>query len=254
MCIDMRNGNFSRYYNTYSIIHSMNPLCKLLALLIFVIMVMICSNIRVICGLSLILIYIVVISNIPLKKYLEPLWRMKVLFFFIFFINFLFGVSFYSSFVMICRVCLVVMYSSVLLYTTTTNEIALGVASLIRPFSFLGFSVSRVSMAIALALNFIPSLFLISNKIIKSQAGRGFNYRSSSFKNKLLGIKSVFIPMFILAIKRADCVSDAMELKQFSFNRERSTINVLTWHINDIYMIFCHILVLIFVLVKEVVL
>ena len=32
----MRNGNFSRYYNTYSIIHSMNPLCKLLALLIFV--------------------------------------------------------------------------------------------------------------------------------------------------------------------------------------------------------------------------
>ena len=250
----MRNGNFSRYYNTASIIHFINPLCKVLALLIFVIMVMMCSSIRVICGLSSILLFIIVISNVPFKNYLCPLWSMKILFFFVFFINLLFGLGVYNSFVMICRVCLVVMYSSVLLYTTTTNELALGISSLIRPFSFLGFSVSRVSMAIALALNFVPSLFSISNKIIKSQTSRGFNYKSSSFKDKILGIKSVFIPMFVLALKRADNVSDAMELKQFSFNRERSTINVLTWHINDIYMIFCHILVLIFVLVKEVVL
>lgn len=246
----MRNGSFSRYYNTSSLIHSMNPLCKVLGLLIFVVMVMVCSNIRVICGLSLILIYIIVISNVPFRNYYTPLWSIKILFIFIFLISLFFGLGLYNSFVMICRVCLVVMYFSVLLYTTTTNELFLGISSLIRPFSFLGFSVSRVSMVVVLAFNFIPSLFVISNKVTKSQLSRGFNYRSVSFKDRVLCIRSFFIPLFVLAIKRANSV---MELKRYSFNRDISSINGLRWHVNDIYMIVCHLLVLTFVLIKEVI-
>ena len=68
----MRNGSFSRYYNTDSFIHSMNPLCKVLGLLIFVLMTMLASNIRVICGLFLILLFIIVISDVPLKNYIKP--------------------------------------------------------------------------------------------------------------------------------------------------------------------------------------
>ena len=249
----MRSGSFSRYYNTSSIIHSMNPLCKVLGLLIFVLMVMLCSNIRVICGLSLILFYIMFFSNISFKNYFKSIWSMKVLFIFIFLINLVFGVSIYESFIMISRVCLVVMYSSVLLYTTTTNELAFGFSFLFKPFAVFGFPVYKISMAIALSLNFVPSLFLESNKIIKAQTSRGFNYSSSSFKDKILGIKSVVIPMFVLAFRRADSVSEMMELRQFSFSNNRSNIKNFNWYFSDVYMIVCHLLILVFVLIKEVV-
>ena len=194
------------------------------------------------------------LSQIPLKKYLLSIYGMKFLFLVIFVINLLFGVSVYNSLIMVCRICLVVMYSSLLLYTTTTNELALGFSSLLRPLGFLGFPVSKVSMAIALSLNFVPVLFMESGKIIKSQASRGFNFKSGSFKDRIVGLKSVVIPMFVLSMKRADSVSDAMEVKQFCFNSNRSSIKGVRWHISDFYMIGCHLLVLVFVLIKEVVL
>lgn len=254
MCIDMRNGSFSRYYNTNSIVHMINPLCKILAMLIFVVMSMVGSCVRVMCGLSIILFFLMVLSLVPLKKYLSSVYSMKFLLLVIFFINILFGVSIYNSFIMLCRVCLVLMYFSLLLYTTTTNELALGFSSLLRPLGIFGFPVSKVSMAIALSLNFIPILFMESGKIIKSQTSRGFNYRDGSFKDRINGFKSVVIPMFVLSMKRADSISDAMEVKQFSFNSNRSSIKGVRWHLSDFYMIGCHLLVLVFVLIKEVVL
>ena len=250
----MRNGSFSRYYNTNSVIHMINPLCKILALLIFVVMSMVGSCVRVMCGLSIILLFIMILSNVPLKKYILSIYSMKVLFIVIFIINILFGVSVYNSFIMICRVCLVVLYSSVLLYTTTTNELALGFSALFRPLGYFGFPVSKVSMAIALSLNFVPILFMESSKIIKSQTSRGFNYKNGSFKDRIVGLKSVVIPMFVLSMRRADSVSDAMEVKQFSFDSNRSSIKGIRWHLGDFYMIGCHLLVLVFVLIKEVVL
>ena len=250
----MRNGSFSRYYNTNSIVHMINPLCKILAMLIFVVMSMVGSCVRVMCGLSIILFFLMVLSLVPLKKYLSSVYSMKFLLLVIFFINILFGVSIYNSFIMLCRVCLVLMYFSLLLYTTTTNELALGFSSLLRPLGIFGFPVSKVSMAIALSLNFIPILFMESGKIIKSQTSRGFNYRDGSFKDRINGFKSVVIPMFVLSMKRADSISDAMEVKQFSFNSNRSSIKGVRWHLSDFYMIGCHLLVLVFVLIKEVVL
>lgn len=250
----MRNGSFSRYYNTNSIIHMINPLCKILAMFIFVVMTMVGSCVRVMCGLSIILLFLMVLSCVPIKKYLLSIYGMKFLFLIVFIINLIFGVSVYNSFIMICRICLVVMYSSLLLYTTTTNELASGFSSFLRPLAVFGFPVSKVSMAIALSLNFVPILFMESGKIIKSQTSRGFNYKSGSFRDRIVGLRSVIIPMFVLSMRRADSISDAMEVKQFSFNSNRSSIKSVRWHISDFYMISCHLLVLIFVLIKEVVL
>lgn len=250
----MLNGDFSKYYNTHSKIHVLNPLCKILALIIFVVMVLICSNISVICALSLILVFVMTLSDVPFKKYFKPLLGMRILFIFIILVNLLFHVSVYSSFIMICKICLIVLYSSVLLFTTTTNELAFGFSSLFRPLSIFNFPVSKVSMAIALSINFIPSLFLQSNKILKSQMSRGFNYNKSSFKDRIVAIRSIVIPMFVLSIKRADSISDAMEVKQFNFDRDRSNLKVGGWHFSDVYMLVCHLMIFVLVLVKEVVL
>lgn len=248
----MRNGRFSRYYNTNSLIHMLNPLCKILAMLVFLIMVFISSSIKVIIALSLILFFLMTVSNVPFSRYFKSIYGMKVLLIFIIILNFLLKVSFYVSIVMVSKICLVVLYSSVLMFTTTTNGLAYGFASLLRPLEIIGVHVTKVSMAVVLSLNFIPNLFTNFYKILKSQMSRGFDYNSKSF-GKFLAIKSVFIPMFVSSIKRADSVSEAMEVKNFNFNSKRSNISDCRWHFCDFYMITCHLLVLIMVLVKEVV-
>lgn len=249
----MRSGRFSRYYNTYSLIHLLNPLCKILAMLVFLLMVFISSSIKVIIALFLILFFLMTVSNVPFRKYFRPIYGMKVLLAFIIILNFLLKDSFYVSIVMVSKICLVVLYSSVLMFTTTTNGLAYGFASLLRPLEFFGIDVTKISMAIALSLNFIPSLFDSSSKIMKSQMSRGFDYKDGSFMDRVMGIRTVFIPMFVNSIKRADSVSEAMEVKNFNFDNKRSSINDCKWHFCDFYMITCHLLILIMVLVKEVV-
>ena len=252
MCIGMRSGRFSRYYNTSSLIHMLNPLCKILAMLVFLLMVFISSSLKVIIALFLILFFLMTISNVPFSKYFSSIYSMKVLLVFIIILNFLLKVSFYVSIVMVSKICLVVLYSSVLMFTTTTNELAYGISALLRPLEFFGINVTKIYMAIALSLNFIPSLFMSSNKILKSQMSRGFDYNSNSF-GKFLAIRTVFIPMFVSSIKRADSVSEAMEVKNFNFENKRSNISDCRWHFCDFYMIVCHLIVLVMVLVKEVV-
>ncbi len=249
----MRSGSFSGYYNIDSPIHKLNPLCKILASIVFLVMVLISSRIKVIISLFLILSFIITISNVPFKYYVKPILGMKILFIFLFIINIIFGVSVYNSFVMISKIILVVIYSSVLLFTTTTNSLAYGISSFLRPLNFIGFPVSKISMAIALSLNFIPTMFDSSNKIMKSQMSRGFNYKEGSFKDRIVGIKSIFIPMFVSSIKRADAVSDTMEVKNFSFDGDRSDIIDYRWRFNDFYMIASHLALFVLVLIKEVV-
>lgn len=249
MCIGMRNGSFSRYYNVSSIIHSLNPLCKILALMLFIFMAIMASNIREMCCLFIILIFIIGFSNVSIINYFKSIYSVRILLFFVFIISLLFSGSVYNSFIVCCRICLIILYFSVLLFTTTTNGIAYGFSSLFRPLGLFGFPVTRISIIIALGLNFFPSLFLESDRIGKSQVSRGFNYNECSFFDRL----KFFISMFICSIRRFNGVNDVMSVRNFGFNVDSSSISSFKWNVNDFYMIFGHMMVFVFVLIKEVV-
>ena len=251
MCIGMLN-DFSRYYNTVSYMHSLNPLTKILASLIYILMVCLSSCFSVLFSLFLILIFIIVLSNIPITNFLKPIYSMKVLLLFILVINLICGLSIYDSLIIFFKVILIVIYSSFLIYTTTTRDLANGFCSLLFPLSIFNVPIKKISMAIALSLSFIPGMFSETNKIIKSQMCRGFNYKDGNFKDKILGIKSIFVPMFVMAFRRADRVSDILEINNFSFNN--NNIKGFRWCVIDSYMILCHLTIFVFVLIKEVVL
>lgn len=252
MCIGMVSGSYLRYYNTYSKIHLLNPLCKILSSIIFLIMVFMASNFRVIICLFLVLLYIVFISNVPLKYYIKPLLNIKVLFIILLLINMILGVSFYNCIIIISKICFIFIYFNILLFTTTTNELVFGFSSFLRPLCFFGIPVSKISKFMALSINFIPFLIFEFNRILKSCKSRGFDYNNSSFKGKILGFKSVLIPMFVSSFRKVRSVNAAMDVKHFDC--ERSCVKGFGWHLNDAYVILCHLVVFTFVLVKEVVL
>ena len=233
MCIGMRSGDF-RYFNVNSIIHSLNPLCKILALLIFVIMAVIGTNIRVMCSLFIILFFIIGFSNIRFINYVRPLFFIRYLLLFIFIIGILFS-GFYSSLIFVSRICLIIMYFCVFLFTTTTNGIVYGFSHILRPFSFLG-DVSRFSIRCCFVLNFIPRFFYYFNKTRIAMVSRGSGFRS-------------FFSRFIYSFRRV------CSLWNGDMNYSYGTcIKSSRWRIGDFCMISCHLLVLLFVLVKEVVL
>ena len=240
MCIGMQSGNLFKYKNTSSIVHTLNPLCKILGLFIFLIMIIMCSSVRVICGLSLIFIFIMVISNVSFKEYFKIIWAFRFFLIFIFFISLFFD-GFFSSFIIISRVCLAILYFSVLLYTTSLSEIYFGFLSLLRPFKL---SISIIYKCFSIFFCFIPFFFSEYDRIRKSQFCRGLTNI-----DLFLWFKTVVLA-FTMTFRKINDVNKLMMFNNFNCD---SNIG-FKWRVCDVYMIVCHLLVLIFVLIKEVVL
>ena len=121
------------------------------------------------------------------------------------------------------------------------------------PLKLIGIPVNKMALSISLALRFIPTIIDQGNKIIKSQASRGIDYYNSGIKGKLLAIKSLIIPMFVLSIKKADDLADSMEIRLYNVNKKRTNFRQNPWRFYDTFLVLLH-LGLFILIMKEVVL
>ena len=59
--------NLTKYYNGNSVIHNINPLCKLICILIFTFLVLISNNILFLSILTILVLIYIVLSEVPVK-------------------------------------------------------------------------------------------------------------------------------------------------------------------------------------------
>lgn len=231
----------NKYYNTYSLIHKMNTLAKLICLILFVIMVFLTDNLRFQILLGILLLIIIFSSNVDIKIYLKTILSIKYILIFIIFINLILKKSFL---IIILRLIYTILYSSVLLLTTTTNEINYGLNKLFSPFKI--FPINQISLSITIALRFIPNIIDEANRIIKAQKSRGLQY--DTLKNKIMALKNLILPMFILTFKRADELTDTMETRLYDISQKRTFYRINKWKIYDTFLVIIHFSILILII------
>ena len=152
---------------------------------------------------------------------------------------------------MIIEIILLINYSSIFTLTTKPTDITYGLEYVLSPLKTLNVPVSRVSYSISFVLRFIPIIYEQTIKIMRSQASRGMDYYNSNIKGKIESLKTMIIPMFILSIKRADVLSDALEVRNFNFN-SRTYYSNNKMKRNDYLVIGGHILLLVIIIGIEV--
>lgn len=132
------------------------------------------------------------------------------------------------------RVFILIMFSSILTLTTKPTDLNNGLESLLKPFEYIGLKTSILAMMISIALRFIPTLFNETDKILKAQASRGVDFNEGKFKDKIVQIVSLLIPMFVISFKRATELSDAMEARGYIPGEKRTKINIMKYRVKDI--------------------
>ena len=108
-----------------------------------------------------------------------------------------------------------------------------------------------MALTISISLRFIPTVIDEGDKILKSQACRGIDFNTSNIKDKLVAIKSLVIPMFVLTLKRADELADAMEVRLFSIYKKRTNFRQNPWGFYDTYLTSIHIVLLITLITRS---
>ena len=242
-----------RYYPINSLVHKMNPLAKIICVLLFIIMSFLTFDIRFNAMLFVLLMLMVCNTKVPFDIYFKTLFSIKWLLLFILIINLIVGSNLEVTIITMFRLIFVVLYTSILTLTTPPTEITYGLEKLFLPLKLIGIPVNKMALSISLALRFIPTIIDQGNKIIKSQASRGIDYYNSNLKGKILAIKSLIIPMFVLSIKKADDLADSMEVRLYNVNSKRINFRQNKWYFYDTFLVLMH-LGLFILIMKEVVL
>ena len=243
--------NLTKYYNGNSIIHNINPLCKLICILIFTFLVLIANNILFLSILTILVLIYIVLSEVPVKLYINNFKYIIPFIIFILIINLLTS-TIYSSIISIMKLILFILYSSVNIYTTKSNDLTYGLEKLLSPLKIFGINTSSLSLTISLAIRFIPTIFKEGYKVYKSQMSRGLRFEGN-LKEKVDKLMSLIIPVFNTSLKKSDEISNVLDMRLYDSNKKRTKYRLMNFKIIDQNILLIHVFVLILFLVVEVV-
>ena len=249
----MNNIALGRYLPLNSIIHNMDPRYKLMSMLILMVTIFLPSGYigYVIIGSFVLLALLLAKLNFTMIfKAMKPMLFMLV---FLTFVNALvlrtgyvlidvFGFKIYSDAIfrtlyITVRLLLMIMVTTILTASTKPLDLTLAIEDLLSPFKRFGFPAHEIAMMISIALRFIPTLIDETNRIMKAQASRGVDLKEGSFKEKIVAILSLIVPLFVSSFQRAEELADAMEARGYVPSATRTRYKQLVHGLKDYIML-----------------
>ncbi len=230
----LNNIQIFRYINTNSIIQKINPLNKLLTLIIFTIISITSNNLIEHILLIIYIFILILLSKVKMNKYLKSMKSLIYLLIPIFIINILCKIDIILSITNIFKIIEIFIYSSLITLSTTTNELLYSLDKLLIPLKILKINTKKIIFILTLSIKFIPIVIEVFNKIIKGLISKGIK------KNKILVLKAIIIPTYSLLIKKADLLADELELKLYNYNIKIDNYN---WNLKDWIILIIYIAV-----------
>lgn len=120
----------------------------------------------------------------------------------------------------------IILLVSLLTLTTTLSDLSRAIEQLLKPLAFLKLPVYELSLVVMIALQFVPKFALEMEKIMKAQASRGASYGTARWWEIIKRTKEtlpLFIPLFKIALSRAEDLVFAMEARAFVPGAPRSS-------------------------------
>ncbi len=249
----MLNNIVFKYFPIQSYIHMLNPIIKVISIFLFIISIFISNNIFVNLLFTCLVLLIIFLSNISFKLYFKAVWKMKYFILMYIVISFICRVDIREIILIIIRFINLILYSFILTYTTKSSDITYALERIFGIFKCI-LPVKAICLIITLALQFIPILLEQTNKIMKSLASRGMDYKTAKLNEKWRILKAIIIPMFTLSFKRADEVADAYEVRYYSLKEDIVPFRESKVMLFDYFYLGIHIVLLILTIVEVIIL
>ena len=126
---------------------------------------------------------------------------------------------------MAVRLILLLLFSSVLTFTTSPIVLTDGIENLLRPFKKLGVPAHELAMMMTIALRFIPTLLDETDRIMKAQTSRGADFASGNIFQRMKNMLPLLVPLFISAFRIAQDLAMAMEARCYGSNSKKTRMN-----------------------------
>ncbi len=230
----LKDITFGQYYEAKSLLHRLDARIKIVLMIAFIVFVFLAKNIFALLFGTASIIFIALLSRVPIKLYLKNLKAILPILIFTAVINLFYGdggkvlvdywifeittEGVYRSVFMALRILLLIFISSALTYTTTPNDLTDAIESLLLPLKFIGLksAVHTLAMMMTIALRFIPTLIEEAEKIMNAQKARGADLESGGLVSRVKALIPILIPLLISSVRRAYELAEAMECRCYN--------------------------------------
>lgn len=159
----------------------------------------------------------------------------------------------YSGILVSVRLILLTIQTNVLIsYTTSSLLLADAIESLLSPLKKINVPVQDFALMISIALRFVPTLAEEAEKIMKAQSARGANYDTGKFKDKVKGMITILVPLFVNAVKRSEELAIALEARAYGISPIRTKYKPLKLAWNDLIFSISSVVVITLIIVLEI--
>jgi energy-coupling factor transport system permease protein len=242
---------FGQYYPGDSILHQTDPRVKLSLVLLYTIILFLIKNFLSFLLISLLLGWLILLANLPLRLVLRSIRPLTFILIFTFLIH-LFATSgpvvnigplavsiegIRNGTFVIVRLILLIVGASLLTLTSTPTELTDALESIFRPLSRLGLPTHELAMMMTIALRFIPVLISEADRIVRAQKARGADFETGSLVRRIKNLIPVLIPLFVSVFKKADELAIAMEARGYRGGRHRTRLRELVIKPVDIFIL-----------------
>ena len=244
----LKDITIGQFFPGDSFVHKMDPRMKIIATLLFIIMLFVSGNLLGMAAGILLLAVMYKISGIPVKmitKSLKPVVPV-ILFTSILNIFFVSGEVLVKFFfieitkeglllaaLMSLRILCLIAGSSLLTYTTSPIELTDAIERLLAPLNKVKVPVHELSMMMTIALRFIPLLIEETDKIMSAQKARGADMESGTLMQRAKALVPILVPLFVSSFRRADELAMAMECRCYRGGEGRTRMKQLNYSYRD---------------------
>lgn len=244
----MKNFALGQYMPLNSWIHRLDPRIKILSMMALMISVFM-ADFRAYVVIAIFLIIAVLSAKLSFKFIMKSMKPMMFMLIFLFIINILvirtgtvvfsfWKITIYSDAIrqtvfILGRLVFMIMITTLLTATTAPLDLTLGLEDLLGPFRKIGVPSHVIAMMISIVLRFIPTLIEDTQRIMQAQASRGVDLEEGTWKEKIQGIISMILPLFVSAFQRAEDLADAMEARGYYPGKVRTRYKQLKVRLID---------------------
>ena len=244
----LKDITLGQYFPGTSFLHQLDPRCKIIATLIVIVAIFLAESLPAYGLITVFILACFFISHLPLKlilKSLKPLWVIIIL---------TMGIHVFTTpgtviwqwgilhitwegirqgALMTARLIYLIVFSSLLTYTTSPIVLTDGIEHLLNPFRRIGVPAHELAMMMTIALRFIPTLLEETDRIMKAQTARGANFTSGSIMQRGRNMIPLLVPLFVSAFRRADDLATAMEARCYRGGEGRTRMHELAYTFRD---------------------
>ncbi len=248
----MNHAVLGQYVPIDSKIHRIDPRVKIIMMIVLMVSVFMVPNFQTYAFLFVVLSIAVLMSKLTFRFILSALKPMFFMLFFLSIINIFlirtgtpYKILFFTVYsdaikqtlFIVFRLTLMIMVTTLLTATTSPIDMTLGIEDLLSPLKRFKVPAHEIAMMLSIVFRFIPTLIEDTQRIMNAQASRGVDLEEGSFKEKISGIVSMIVPLFLSSYQRSEDLADAMEARGYYPGKTRTRYKQLQIRFSDLLML-----------------